>query len=419
MDRVGIALVGCGGMAHGTHLPAIRILRDELELLAVCDRDAERAEATARQYNCRAYSDLDRMLGEEPNVAIVDVTVHAQHHHTIAVKAANAGKHVIVEKPIAITMPCAHAMLEAAQLNGVKLEVCENYPRMPMDAFINRVAASGLLGKILTVGVTDPVNGASLDIGVHRHAQLREAAGGWPLAVRAFSNAIDLEYGEAPEEWYEREFGDTEVAKWVYSLTEFDNGVLGKCEYFPLGRNAIAWAPNLREIVGQKGGLADDLWPNVWPWQETGRLTIQHWGGHDRHEELGFSCHHETIHGLNFTTHVELDADPSIRWDNPILDVLHQSKLEDFNVAQIHKRVTWPDWFVAAITAQRNFARAVREGTDPEYGPERGTNDLELCIATYEAARIGDRVTLPLPEITEHEKKVHAMFEDRYGLAIL
>lgn len=418
MSRLKIALVGCGGMARSVHLPAIALLKDELEFMAACDRSQEAADTVTAMYGGRAYTDLTRMLGEE-QLDIVAVTVHAQHHHTVAIEALNAGKHVIVEKPLAITMPCAHAMLGAAKNNGVMIEVTENYLRMPMDAFINTVARSGLLGPTRFVNVCDPVNGASLDIAVHRYSQLREAAGGWPTAITAMCRATGMPREEPSAAFAEREFGDTRGTEWGVAMVDFDNGVIGKCEHVPLGMDKIAWPPDLRQIVCDKGGISDDLWPNVWPWTEKGFLGIKRWGGHGGHTEVPWKRTEETIQGRPFATRVELVEDPSIAWENPVLDLIRQGTLGAAGDDLGERSNTWPDWFVAELTAYATFARAVLAKTEPEYGGERGANDLELSIATYEAERVGGRVQLPLKGITPHERHVHEMFEEHYGRPIL
>ncbi len=419
MSRLGIALVGCGGMARNVHLPAIDLLKSDLELVAVCDRDPKAAEVVAGKYGCRAYTDVSRLLDEEKNLDIVAVIVHAQHHHVIALEALNAGKHVIVEKPLAITMPCAHAMLDAAKKNNVMIETTENYFRMPMDAFVNMVAHSGVLGPVRTVQVVDPVNGMSLDIGVHRYSQLREAAGGWPTAITAISRPTGIQHATPAAKFVEREHGDTRGVEWGIAMVEFDNGVLGKAEHFPLAKDKLDWPCDLRQIVCDGGGIADDLWPNVWPWAQEGRLRIKRWGGHDGHTEVPFRRVEEKVHGRMFATRVELVENPSIAYRNPVLDVIRGGSLEHIGDEAGHGRDTWPDWFVAELTAYYTFARAVRGEAAQQYSGEKGANDLELCIATYESERLGTRIALPLRDITPHEEKVHRGYEEHYGTPIL
>ena len=61
------------------------------------------------------------------------------------------------------------------------------------------------------------------------------------------------------------------------------------------------------------------------------------------------------------------------------------------------------------------FARAVREGSPLPYSGALGRLDLEMCIATYESARRGAPVDLPLREVTPHEDAIHRAFRERYG----
>ncbi|MBI5095295.1 MAG: Gfo/Idh/MocA family oxidoreductase [Candidatus Hydrogenedentes bacterium] len=419
MSRLGVAVVGCGGMAHSVHLPAIALLRDDLKLVAVCDREPVCAEETAARYGVRPYTDLERMLGEQDRIDFVVVTVHAQHHHTVAIEAARAGKHILVEKPIAVSLPCASAMLVACQKNMVKIEVAENYLRMPMDAFINEVIRSGALGPIRAVSVTDPVNGCSIDIGVHRHSQLREAAGGWPVAISAIMARPEIVRPEPSERFQEREFGDTCGVEWSVAMVDFDNGVAGKCEHLPLSKEALVWSGDLRTVIGDEGGVADDLWPNVWPWKSEGQLTVKRWRGHGGHEALGVRRTDTLIHGRAFAERIELEGTTPVVWENPALEQVKAAPSELFEAPCAHGRQTWADWFTAEVSIYKSFACAIRENTAPWYGGDRGRNDLELTVATYESARLGQRLTLPLTAATAHDLAFEEAFQRRYGRSIL
>lgn len=100
---VRIALVGAGGFAKGMHLPNIKAQPELMTLHAVCTRTGHNAQATAKQYGARyATTDVEQVLAD-PEVDAVLIATRHDLHAELALKALQAGKHVIVEKPLAIT----------------------------------------------------------------------------------------------------------------------------------------------------------------------------------------------------------------------------------------------------------------------------------------------------------------------------
>src|SRR5688500_6906518 len=92
--RLDVALVGAGSHAYRNLLPALTFL--PVTLRAVCDTDAERADATARQYGARAYSSTVSLLANESLDAVL-LAIGPQHHPAIACEAFDAGVHVWME----------------------------------------------------------------------------------------------------------------------------------------------------------------------------------------------------------------------------------------------------------------------------------------------------------------------------------
>lgn len=114
------AIVGCGKVAH-LHAAALRSL-PESEFVAVCDADESRSAAFAAQYGVRSFADVTQMVAESGAQAVVICTPHPAHADP-AVAAANAGAHVLVEKPLASSLADCDRMIEAADRNGVRLGV--------------------------------------------------------------------------------------------------------------------------------------------------------------------------------------------------------------------------------------------------------------------------------------------------------
>ena len=117
-----IALLGCGRIAkrHSDLLGGGHI--NGAKLVGVCDVVRERADAIGSRYGVPAYYDLDRLLGQQ-DVDVVSVLTPSGLHPIHAIAVAKAGKHVVVEKPMALRLDDADAMIEACDAAGVKLFV--------------------------------------------------------------------------------------------------------------------------------------------------------------------------------------------------------------------------------------------------------------------------------------------------------
>jgi predicted dehydrogenase/threonine dehydrogenase-like Zn-dependent dehydrogenase len=103
--RLRVALVGAGGFAKGTHLPNLRSLAEEYQLHAVVSRTGHNAAATATQFGAAyATTEFHRVLAD-PEVDLVLITTRHNLHATQALEALRAGKHVLVEKPLALSQP--------------------------------------------------------------------------------------------------------------------------------------------------------------------------------------------------------------------------------------------------------------------------------------------------------------------------
>ena len=155
MERVPICLVGCGGMGQ-RHVLGYKALADtgvsNVEIVAVCDMREENALRVAgeveRQFGRRpaVHTDLEAVVAD-PAIQAIDLVTDSSTHHTIAVPALRAGKHVICEKPLGITVRACQLMLAAAREGNAILATAENYRRDPVNRLARAVLDAGLLGQ--------------------------------------------------------------------------------------------------------------------------------------------------------------------------------------------------------------------------------------------------------------------------------
>jgi UDP-N-acetyl-2-amino-2-deoxyglucuronate dehydrogenase len=118
VNPVRVGLIGCGKVGQ-IHAAAVRSLA-EAELTAVCDVSPERVRTFAERFGARGYTDVDAMLREAKVEAVIIGTPHPLHAAP-AIRAAEAGVHVLVEKPLAATLADCDAMLAAADRGGILL----------------------------------------------------------------------------------------------------------------------------------------------------------------------------------------------------------------------------------------------------------------------------------------------------------
>jgi UDP-N-acetyl-2-amino-2-deoxyglucuronate dehydrogenase len=148
---VRLALVGCGRISRN-HFDAIAKV-DGLELVAVCDVVAERAQAAGEAQRVPAFTSLDEMLARVPSDAVVIATpsgLHPQH----GIAAARAGRHVIAEKPMAITLHAADALVQACDDAGVRLFVVKQNRLNPPVQLLRRAIDKGRFGRLFLANCT-------------------------------------------------------------------------------------------------------------------------------------------------------------------------------------------------------------------------------------------------------------------------
>ena len=142
----GFGLVGCGVIAR-EHARALTSLANA-RLVAVTDVVAEKAKALADQSSCEVVKDLDELLSRA-DVDAVSICVPSGLHAEIGVRAAEAGKHLVVEKPIDVTLEAADRLIAAVHANNVVMTVVSNRRFLPGAQQVHDLIKEGRLGRLL------------------------------------------------------------------------------------------------------------------------------------------------------------------------------------------------------------------------------------------------------------------------------
>ena len=150
-EQIRFGLIGCGRIAP-RHAQSIKEI-GHARLVAVADVISSRAERYAKEHQAEAYADYHRLL-ERRDIDVVNICTPSGMHAQMAIDAMQAGKHVIVEKPMALKLEDADRMIATAKSTGVKLcVILQNRYNPPMQD-LRRVVDEGKLGKILLGNAT-------------------------------------------------------------------------------------------------------------------------------------------------------------------------------------------------------------------------------------------------------------------------
>lgn len=152
MKPIKIGLIGCGGISHA-HARGYQNLTDLFQVTATCDVVESNAEERGQQLGAeRIYTNYEKML-KEADIEAVDICLPHDLHAEVSIASSEAGKHVIVEKPIAITLAEADSMISAAKKAGAILMVALNERYDPPHERIKQMIEEGKLGQLICIRI--------------------------------------------------------------------------------------------------------------------------------------------------------------------------------------------------------------------------------------------------------------------------
>jgi len=262
MIRVGI--IGLGRSGWELHAEPLSGFSD-YQLVAVCDRSESRRASAAQTFGARPCSEADELI-DDPEVDLVVVSAPSNLHRDLAVAALDAGKNVIVEKPMALSLAEADEMIAAAQRNDRLLTVFHNR-RWDQDyQMLKQLVNQGVLGELLTLDSRVMTYGPEwTTYGVAEFNptwRIQAAYGGGFLAdwgPHMVEQLLDLT-GEMPQTVtceLRSHLWATEVEDYFHIRLSFPSGLLATLE----GSNNARMPLPRWFVVGEKGTLtADGAW---------------------------------------------------------------------------------------------------------------------------------------------------------------
>src|SRR5690625_5156730 len=144
-NKVKFAVVGCGAISS-VHFKGIHN-SEGAELVAVCDIDQEAGDKAAKEHNVPVYYSIEELLKQD-NIDVVNICTPSYLHPEQTIAAAKAGKHVFVEKPMAIHLKDIEPMIRACKENNVRLATVFPRRMSPQARYLRNLISKGELGKL-------------------------------------------------------------------------------------------------------------------------------------------------------------------------------------------------------------------------------------------------------------------------------
>lgn len=342
MKIYGFGVIGCGRIAKN-HLESINAIPGAT-LVAVADNNEEALVTAVDQYSCQGYLDYHEMLAN-PEVKIITICTPSGLHAKIAIDAMKAGKHVLVEKPMAMSLAEADVMIATAKQFGVKLGVIHQNRFNNAVVKLRRALEQGKFGQL-----------------THASAAVR-----W--------NRNDEYYTQAP---WRGTWGNDGGCLMNQSIHNIDllQWMIGPIE------SVFAYtATNLREIEGEDVGIAVLKFKNG---------------------ALGVIEATTTIYPKNLEETLNIFGSTG----TVCLGGVAVNKIESWRFAGDDEEAVVAEQFTEPPNVYgfghadiiKDFMEAITEEREPAVSGEEGRKALEIILAVYHSVRYKKEITFPLRE---------------------
>jgi predicted dehydrogenase len=373
-EPIRVAIIGTGKRSSYLYGPLARALPEDVRLVSVWGRSAEKATALADSLNLPAYTDLDRLVRETaPQIGIVSVSYGANGE--VGRMALEAGLHVLLETPIAHQLSEADAIIRTAQERNLKIEVAEQFHRRPLEQIKLKLLQSGVFGRVHT-SFSDFAGHGYHGISVMRSYL---GFGVKPVSVTGLVHDYDL----APH-WSRLAGSNAARAETQeHGLFEFEGGQTGVFHWTSVAYDSpLRWWRSSRFLAEKGMGITTGVGLDV-----DERLSLLAPGG-EAPLFITLERRWERVDGgalVAMVAHTGLPELPVVTWENPF-----RPKLQGHGQQ-------WHDDEIGVAGCLLSLVQAVRTNTPPSYGPQQARLDQELILGLRLSAQQGGRpVSFPL-----------------------
>jgi len=369
-----LAIIGTAKRSDYLYRPIIKALPDEVELVSVWGRSQEPTKRLSESLGVPGYTDMEVLIRETaPEIGVVSVNYNANGE--VGLMAVEAGLHVLVETPIAHILSEADAIIAAAEERGLKIEVAEQFHRRPLEQIKLKLIESGLFGRVYT---------AFNDFaghGYHGVSVMRSYLGFDAVPLQVTGTVVKYDLAPHWSRLAGTHGGRTEIQE--HGIIHFKGGQTGIFHWTDIGYDsALRWWRSGRFLAERGMGISVGVGLDV---EE--RLSLLSPGGEAPHF-ITLERRWERVDGGALVEMVAHTGDPDlpiVSWENPF-----KPKLQGHGVQ-------WHDDEIGVAGCLLSLVNAVRDGTEPTYGPRQGRLDQELILALRMSSESGNHpVKLPL-----------------------
>lgn len=344
MERVRVGIIG-SAFSSSIHAEALQDVPEAL-VLAACSPNQGHAEAFARRWQIPSFTTDHRRLLERKDIDAVVVGIPNDLHRQVVVAAAEAGKHVILEKPIAHHLEDADALLKACRKHKVLLGYAETICFSPKYARAKKLVEEGAIGQLYMVKQGEKHSGPHSD---------------WFYDVERAGGGVLMDMGCHGIEW----------ARWMYGKPKVKS-VAAHCQRVLHTRRTRGDDNSMVILEFEGGGIA--LIENSW---------AKPGGMDDRAELYGTEgvIYCDLLRGSSIETY-------SSRGYGYAVEKAGETRGWTFTAFQEAHLYGFPQ-------EMRHFLRCIQNDETPMETGEDGRATLEIIYAAYESAATGRRITWP------------------------
>jgi predicted dehydrogenase len=346
---IGVGIIGCGRISD-LHALAYKDFK-KAKIVATCDTAEAKAKQKARDWGADKYYTEYRKLLADPSVDVVEILLPHHLHRDVAIAAAEASKHVSVQKPMAMNMKEADEMISAARKAGVKFKVYENFVFYPPHVKAKQLMEKKEIGKpsmvVIRVG----------NCGV----------GGWQVPGDTWAWRFNPKLcGGGPIVW--------DHGYHVFSLAMYLMGEVNEVFSWIDCTDLAGLKVDCPALVQWKYKAKGAYGTFITTWSPEVAVTSRFYGDEDRVEITGDK-------GYVFVTRCTgqlLDQAPVILY-KPDGSSVHYNNIEC-------------EWDTSFRDSGRHFINCILEDREPVLSGEQGKKVLQFAMAAQESSKAGKPV---------------------------
>ena len=350
MAQINFAIVGCGRISD-LHAPGY-LNNANARIYAVCDIDKERARTKAKEWGVKEkniYFNYSEMLKND-RIDAVELLLPHNLHAPFTIEAAEAGKHISLQKPMANSLKECNEMISATRKAGVKFRIFENFRFYPPYIFAKKMIDEGELGRISSI-----------------HIKLGVGTGGWEVPIEAWIWRLDEnQCGGGPICWDDG-YHKWSIARWLIE-SEIDS-VYGWIDY--------------TGIVEDDGEPKTDspakfIWKYKAP-RTYGSMDVTYSRNCEFPSKYYAADERVELTGDNGYIWINQCTANTIRNEAPVISFLKGELKEYFDIET--------DWQVSFTNAVNHFIEAIINDTTPEITPEEGKKIQQFAQAAHTSCK--------------------------------